>query len=302
MNSKILLLSLAFGAAQLQSRILAQPPYSSIPQNVADVRIHFFKIKKDIVQAMGGTANDFSFTDMTQLITTLSSFRDAGNKYDGVRLYFALSDNRPQTGFTINTLYIVLVPTMPTTLIDANNNTISDDDEDNAYIISNGAITSVNLNTDRFVRRWINRFTGQVVHRIELTYQSAYGIHIDETHSLWYSARVMFKNSADGLGPDLLTYLRTQVITQADIMFASWVLDPVNDPAGSDFAFKLSLVFKFQEMNVAKPIVVSLNINDIRHNILKSDKDSAQKRKLIDLTLQNTYTDTGNPCPTKKCP
>ena len=165
---------------------------------------------------MHASANDFSSVNITSLINILQSFKNNPNNYDGVRVYFALSDNRPQTGFDLNTLYLVFVPTMPTTLTDINTDIISDDYETNSFIISiNAGATSnsynfahVDLNTDRYVKKWINRYVNKAVPRIEFAYRNNYDIKIDETHSLWYSKRVMFYNNPpDGLGPDLLTYL-----------------------------------------------------------------------------------------------
>jgi hypothetical protein len=318
MKPKLLLLSLTFLSFQLQSKMFAQncndpvhDPASCIPQQEATDRMNFFAIKKIIISKMGATVNNnFSFTaaQVTDLENILQTFRSSSNNYDGIRFYFALSDNKPHGSFAANTIYLVMVPTTASSLTDINNDVVSEDD-DSAYIISDGTFTPVNLTTDKYVARWINRFQHRISTQIENVYRRRYHISIDETNSLWYSKRMFFCDSTDGLGPDLLTYLqsdRTHPITQAKIEFASWFLDPndnlsnPDDQISSQFAFKLTLVFEFDKAN-ANPFYLTFLSKDILQAIRKSDLKN--KASLINMvTSRQTYTDTGNPCPGKKCP
>jgi hypothetical protein len=201
-----------------------------------------------------------------------------------------------------------MVPTTASSLTDINNDVVSEDD-DSGYIVSDGTFTPVSLITDRYVTRWINRFQHRVSTQIENVYKRRYHLTIDETNSLWYSKRMFFFDSTDGLGPDLLTYLQgdvTHPITQAKIEFASWFLDSndnlsnPDDQISSQFAFKLTLVFEFDKAN-ANPLYLTFLSKDIVQAIRKSDLKN--KASLINMvTSTQTYTDTGNPCPGKKCP
>jgi len=285
-------------------------PASCIPEQEAINRMNFFAIKKIIVNHMGAAVYNFSFTaaQVANFENILQVFRSSANNYDGIRFYFALSDNRARGSFDANTGYLVMVPTTASSLTDINNDVVSEDD-DSGYIVSDEAFTPVSLITDRYVTRWINRFQHRVSTQIENVYKRRYHLTIDETNSLWYSKRMFFFDSTDGLGPDLLTYLQgdvTHPITQAKIEFASWFLDSndnlsnPDDQISSQFAFKLTLVFEFDKAN-ANPLYLTFLSKDIVQAIRKSDLKN--KASLINMvTSTQTYTDTGNPCPGKKCP
>ncbi len=300
MRKKFLLVFTVFLILFLHSKTFAQckpgDPYSCISEFLAKARMNVFKFKKKVLINKGWHANDFTFTDVGKIRTLLQQLKDAG-KYDGIRLYFALSDEIPH-GFDINTLYIVLVPTTYNLTPEPDGEKISNDDEANAYIISDNNFKPVNLNTDYYVMKWIHRYVNMAVPRIETKFEKEYGYRLQEAHSIWYSARTLFKMDADGLGPDLLTYLiNHQVsIAQAQIHFASWALEPDIDEG--PLSFEMSLVFKFT--NNKNDTYLTFGQGDIINRIQR-DSLIDNKKDLIK-TLKQTYTDTGNPCPPNKCP
>jgi hypothetical protein len=284
-------------------------PYSCVDNNTALARMNAFHFKKNILNSNGILANDFTFSQLKQLTKALSSFA-SNTAYDGIRVYFALSDSvNVPTGFKTNSLYLIFIPTISAKTIDENKDTISVDDTSHAYITSEGGyFKQINFAQDTYGRAWINRYLSQVVPLIEKAYQNiGINIPLQETHSLWYSKRAMFFQSTDGFGPDLLTYLTSNNIAKASIHLAAWTFD-VNNPNELPYAFKLSLVFEFDSAsaNSSNPQYFTFGINDLKNTISEAYLKARQKQKInlktLLLKLQEAYTNTGNPCPSKKCP
>ncbi|HVX28265.1 MAG TPA: hypothetical protein VHB70_18100, partial [Parafilimonas sp.] len=173
MKPKLLSLTLTFLCLQLQTKMYAQcpslnQPISCINATTALNRINAFqRFEKTILQSNGITVTDFAISSIAQLETILQNFASDATAYDGIRIYFAVSGPISEAGFDANTLYLILVPTLKTSIVDANGDTVSDDDENDAFVITNGNIIQKSFCTDLFLREWINRYIYLIAPKIE---------------------------------------------------------------------------------------------------------------------------------------
>ncbi len=259
---------------------------SGIKKEVADARIDFFKkVKLDMIKNTGSTADYLAIAgdEMKNVLQNIKNVE--GNKYDGVRIYYALNDLK---------LTIVLVPTTDSKLIDENNDNISEDDSTNAYIFYSGKFNKVDLTKNATVVKGMNIYTNLIAKRIELEFSKKYGIKLSETHSLWYADKVLL--TPGDYGCDLLSYLtKCATIKQVNIHFASWIYEP-DYLDNLKYIFKMDLIFELIEEN-KPPTFLTLGATEIKKNLLEHGilKDTKQK-------LAVSYADTGLPCPPNKCP
>jgi hypothetical protein len=292
-------------------------PSSPLPKPKALARIAFFNnIKNNQILGkghMGVNINNFS-CNLSSLQDALKSFavkNDKGvYKYDGVRFYFALSDAKASGEFTRNTLYLILVPTVVSELRGTDEKEImSDDDESNAYIITNtGVLKHINL-TDVVYITWMNRYTNKIIPRIENVFDKRYDIKFQETHSIWYDKSVLF--NGDGSILNLLNNASC-MIEELKVDFASWTTDEDD----IKFTFKTDLLFEIKQRDKAGQIRTSYftlakfeidkKIEELETDYAnEKDKNSQQAKEIkkeIDEIKSGDYADTGLPCPPNKCP
>ncbi len=301
------LFTFLFSKTEIYGQCTKKEPASCIEQEQAEERIDFFYDYKEkaIFEKMHISSEDFSFKKKV-IRDFLYDFR--GKDYDGVRIYFALSDDKPNDPYKPNTLYLVLVPTVASRINDEDDNTVSIDNiDDKAYIAGNGNFYAIKL-SDQFVVKWMNRYTSKVASRVENQFLKKYNINLKESHSLWYSDAVLFKENRTA--KDIVTYLDNDTdnkIESVKIDFASWPLSS-SDPT---LSFKLDLLFEFvkesgsvEYLTLATP-EINAHLANLKAQLKAMDKSDKLYNKVEDeiaILSSKDFADTGIPCPPAKCP
>jgi hypothetical protein len=315
---KIKLLLISCFAIALQYNCLSQCPGLNSPLSSyeGDGRRDFFtRIKfKEILQKLPAPihAEDFKITAQN-MHTVLSAFAAPNKNYDGVRIYFIVSNKNVPNMYDKNTIYLVFVPTTDGQTTDDDGEEISDDDYSNAYVITkNGIPKPVDLSdaANKYILNWMNRFQNQLIHRINAKFKNRFGIELSETLSLWFNKSVLFSSRDE---KDLLANLNNKDcnIISVNIDFASWNVN-ADEP---DFSFKNDLLFEIvkanntsdyftlgtPEINLYKKKLIE-DQSKLNKDLPSYEDDYKKLQKEIDILSGQEYTDTGNPCPAKKCP
>lgn len=274
---------------------------SKIPDDLAEARISCFKVyKKDVFKnrKVDCLPITIEISDFKELLLNIRSKYDdptipEKDKYDGVRIYFAVSekktDNPGQQGSFNGKLTLVLVPTINTFLKDENDNDISDDDDKNIYVLKDGKFDGPKK-FDASIAKTLKRYE-RFASIIKTKLLKQYQINLDETQSLWFSKEVLFVKGNDG--DDILSYIKKCVdIDKIEINFGSWTFEADHQ----DLIYKTDLLFRF----LYKPGAIGQYFSLGGVEIIKNHKAADKKFDLT--TLEVNYTDTGLPCPPNKCP
>ena len=130
----------------------------------------------------------------------------------------------------------------------------------------------------------------KISQRIESYFIKNYSINLKESHSIWYSKKVLFEGSES-----LLAYIQKETaIQKIKIDLASWALFAA-DPR---LSFKLDLLFEFPDLP-ANQKFASAAIPEIKQTIQLRNANLNDTAKAL---LIAQYANTGLPCPPAKCP
>src|SRR4051794_30196753 len=115
-------------------------PISHIGDAIARSRIGFFDtVKKNIIKPnpkKPPAVDSITIADKREVIKILNKIKGS-KKYDGIRIYFAITDQ--SSSYEKNRLTLVLIPTIESGIVGGgDDDEMSDDDSTNVYVLEGG--------------------------------------------------------------------------------------------------------------------------------------------------------------------